>query len=477
MFNGATILMEKISGGIRCGIGEVLSGRREFLLFSNSDWLWITGIHIAAWLVLYRLGKGKMDVFDPFYFTSAIFALVFIYGPNVWISRGQTTYQGVEVMEYMPEAMLVFNIGYFFYSLASFGISRRRYGVMLKGADEDIHFSNFLDEPDVKAYIVRFAWVVFIVSMVLSLIYYRLTGRSLLFMITLGQGAELDYIRSGYGIYFLVEFVRSAIPGCLLLIAFSPKNRFLIYICTFILCAVCISSGSRNLAICVVMAIVVYRYMKEGKRPSLAMLAIAIVALYFFVGLMGIFRTTIKTGGEIDFSNVNSASVFTAFMYNIEIFYPFFTLVGMIKRNIIFYHYGLGILNIVLQFVPRAIWSTKPAMLGKTAFEAMYGSSMGGAAYPNIGEFYYEFGILGVIGLMAVFGYAMRRIFQSSRYSTNKMKLVTYAIMYGYLLQFICRGHFASWAIDFVFMFGPLFYLNRKLKRMYYQSSLKEEKI
>ncbi len=422
---------------------------------------------MLIWFLLYRCSKRKFDIFDSFYLISALYALVFIYGPYVWIQRNQTSYQGVEVMSYMPQAMLVFNIGYFFY--AAFSFNRRNYQTTIAYSQNQntATFSEFLDEPSVRTYIIKYAWIVFGVSMALSLLYYRLIGRSLWFMLTLGQGAEYDAIRGGYGLYFLMQFVRSAIPGCILLIAFSKKNKLLIYICTYILCAVCISTGSRNLAICVILAIIVYSYLEKNKRPSPVVIIAGIVVLYLFVGAMGIFRGAIKTGGSIDLTKVNSDSLFSAFMFNVEIFYPFFTLIGYVGSGRMSLHYGLGFLNVFVQFIPRAIWSSKPAMLGLTAFQAMYGDSMGGAAYPNIGEFYYEFGILGVIILMALFGIQMKKAYRKVITSHNKVEIISYSILFGYMLQFVCRGHLASWAIDFVFMFGPLWYLNRRLKRWY----------
>lgn len=433
-------------------------------MLNNREWLVITAIHILVWVILHRIGRRKTDPFDPFYMVSGLYFMIFVYAPNVWIGWGQTSYQGVEVMSYMPQAMLVFNIGYMVYSITSYGV---KIGKTSRIYHENIDYNNFLEKDSIKHYIVKYAWIVFSVSMILALIYYRLIGRSLVFMLTLGQGDELNQIRSGNGIYFLMQFVRSAIPGVLLLLAFAKKNRLLIYFCVYLLCAVCISTGSRNLAICVVLAIAVYSYMKKGKRPTLPTILIAITILYLFVGTMGIFRTAIKTGGAIDLSLVDEEGLFGAFMFNVEIFYPFFTLVGYMQERLVSCHYGLGILNIVIQFIPRAIWHSKPATLGATAFEAMYGDSMGGAAYPNIGEFYYEFGIVGVIVLMALFGHLIRKMYIKVKNSSNKINILQYSIIFGYLIQFVCRGHFASWALDIVFMLGPVYLLKYLLKRKY----------
>ena len=92
---------------------------------------------------------------------------------------------------------------------------------------------------------------------------------------------------------------------------------------------------------------------------------------------------------------------------------------------------------------------------------------MGGAAYPNIGEFYYEFGLIGAIIGMAAFGFISQKIYQSSKRFIDEISVIEYSIFFGYLMQFICRGHFASWAIDIVLLFGPIWILKYILKIKY----------
>ena len=368
-------------------------------------------------------------------------------------------------MAYMPEAMLVFNVAYLIF--AAFSIQVKTQKVSSKTGYETEDFLAFLEKKDTQKYIIKYGCYVYLVSMALSLFYYSLTGRGIWFMLTLGQGSERRVGRAGPGIYFLMQFIRSAIPGIMLLIAFSKQSQILVYLGAYILSCVCISTGSRNLAICVVLSFSVYYYLKQSKRPAITTILIAIAILLAFVVFIGLFRRAIKSGADIDVSTVKGDSAFRAFMYNVEIFYPFFTLVGYMWNGSVSCHWGLGILNIFIQFIPRALWKSKPATLGLTAFEAMYGDSMGGAAYPNIGEFYYEFGMIGAIVGMAAFGFFSQEIYRRTLTIKNKLSMIEYAMFFGYLMQFICRGHFASWAIDFVFMYGPIWLLKKKLWRQY----------
>ena len=60
----------------------------------------------------YNHSQKKIDVMGPFYLITGLYFLVFVWAPFEWIKIGQTDYQGVEVMEYLPRGNAVFIIGY-----------------------------------------------------------------------------------------------------------------------------------------------------------------------------------------------------------------------------------------------------------------------------------------------------------------------------------------------------------------------------
>ncbi len=433
-------------------------------------YLILTLLHILVACLFYVSWNKKLDLFDPFYLISALYIMIFVYAPWIWILNVKTEYQGVEVMSQLPVATIVFNIGYLFYVMGAFAISGKKLDVDINTTAHNIDYKN----EKIRLFIIKYAIIVFVISMFLSMLYYLWIGRSILSLLTFGQTGVTVYRRDGEGFYFLKCFHRSAIPASILFIAYSKKKLWA-WICAVILADVCINTGSRNLAITVLLSFFIYKYIKDNKRPNYATIIILIIIFYIFIGFIGIFRGTIKAGEDIDLSIVDSDALFHAFMYNAEIFYPFYNVVSFIPQYAP-YHYGLGIVNIFVQFIPRIIWPGKPIMLGKTAFQAMYGNSMGGAAYPNIGEYYYEFGITGVIILMFITGYFMRKSYLYMLKRKDELDLILFSIHFGYIVQFICRGHFASWAIDYLFMLGPIFYLkflvNKKYKCLTIQKSL-----
>jgi oligosaccharide repeat unit polymerase len=353
-------------------------------------------------------------------------------------------------MKYLPKGNAMFLIGYISYVIGSF------YGRMSK--QKFIKYSNLENKetqaPEKK--ITMYALIVFGISIIFGLLYYKMQGKSLLYMLTLGQmEAEGVTNNSSAGFLFLSCFIRSAIPSLLMLLAFSKIKKVWLVIASLMTVLITVTTGSRNLTIATVIAIFVYLYLEKLKRPRWIALVGSIIVLYLFVGFVGVFRGDMLNGGSISLSKINRESLLDAFMYNVEIFFPFYNLVERIPKYSP-YHYGLGFLNVIIQFIPHAIWPNKPAMLGVSSLTAIYGNSFGGAAYPNIGSFYYEFGVLGVIIFMYAFGYVGQKLYWKGISSKDKFRKIQFAMMFGYLFQFVCRSSISSWAIDIVFMFGPI---------------------
>ena len=418
--------------------------------------LFITSVILGVSVSAHIIAARRFDVMDPFYLITGLYFFVFVWAPWEWIKIGQTDYQGVEVMEYLPRGNTVFIIGYISYVLGGFFCKKNRRRAETALLDED---------EQAKVFILRYALVLLIFSLFCSLTYFRLTGRSIMMMLSFGQfGADEPVTYKNTSLLFLSCFLRSAVPAILLLFAYRKQGRVSTYLCFSVVALISLSSGSRNTAILVILSPIIYHYASTGTRPRKRTVLLGLFFLFVGVCIIGIFRQTMRAGTRIDLSVVDFDAMMKAFMYNVEIFFPFYNLTGMIPKEI-HYHWGLGFLNILIQFIPHAIWENKPATLGKTAFEAMYGSSFGGSAYPNLGEFYYEFGILGTIVGMFTFGYITRKLYYRMLKTGDRLQLISYSIMFGYLFQFVCRGSISSWAIDIVFMFGPIWLLKMIVPR------------
>lgn len=433
-------------------------------------YIWLTGLIIVICVLLYRmLSPNGRDIFCPFYFVSLLYMIIFVYGPTYYLQRGLTTVEGIEVLSYISEATFAFVMGYIFYFSGSV-LGCRSLSKKQKKQLKKIRERNEVITESKSRYIVSYAWIVYFGGISFGLIYYLLTGRSIAMMLSFGQLGGKSTLSASGSYAFLVYFMDLPIAALLLLHSFiRRKNKVLVWVATIVYAIMTITAGFRYLPLCFGLAAVFLFYFIRKRRPNVFMVMLAVFAVYIFVGVIGVFRDAMKTGRMIDWSLISFETITNAFRYNSDIFFPFYVLVHMMNEGYIKCHFGGQVLYALIFWIPRFIWPSKPTSLGMRAFEAMWGNGMGGAAYPNIGEFYYEFGFVGMLALMLFFGIWIERKFRYaiealSASSESILVEIKYAILYGYLMQFINRGDFTTWIYDLVFFLLPIWILEILLK-------------
>lgn len=103
--------------------------------------------------------------------------------------------------------------------------------------------------------------------------------------------------------------------------------------------------------------------------------------------------------------------------------------------------YGSSLLKPIYAFIPRAIWENKPENLTNVLPRQYYGHSRGdnySSGMTIIGEFYLNFGVVGVIVLSFIFGMISRRaadIISNDRYSTYSLFALSYISIFPSLMR------------------------------------------
>ena len=148
---------------------------------------------------------------------------------------------------------------------------------------------------------------------------------------------------------------------------------------------------------------------------------------------------------------INSTNLYTNFdlyktLYAAVVYFPekhFFTL----GQQLVF-------LTLVTA-IPRAIWPGKPISIFETLKAEWLGQGAitGAWAYAQITEFYVEYGTIGAIVLMGIFGKICRNLKKSYRTPKTIHSLVAYSVTYPMLMQFVIRGYMP---INFWIMFFML---------------------
>ena len=426
-------------------------------------------VFMLTCMALYTLLARRFDILAPFHLTSILYMVVYVFGPMYYVNRERTTVEGVEVMSSLPLATLYFALGYFTYFIGSILGANTK----INNLEKNKLFHNENIDTVQKKKILRIAWIIYLVGIALSMVYYISTGRNPLMMLSFGRYGAEDVTLHSTTVAFFVYFLDLPIVALILLFLYEDKGaKKWIALVAYLIIAT--SAGFRYLPLCFLLSIVTAIYLKWGKRPSLPMVGLAIVAVYFFVGIVGLFRNEMKTGAEIDLTEISMDSIGEAFRHNSDIFFPFYSMVGEVRDGLMSLHYGKGVLYAFIYIIPRFLWPGKPTSLGMTAFEAMWGESLGGAAYPANGEFYYEFGLVGMLICMFFVGFFLERKFKRTlRLTNNYIEIIEYAVLYGYLIQFINRGYFTGWVYDILFFMLPVWitkyvykdYRNQQLAR------------
>ena len=408
----------------------------------------LTGIIVIISMMLNVIFSKKLDIFDPFYLISLLYFLIFVIAPIVWIINGKTSWARINAMEHTIPASLIFIVGYcafaFFYIFFKEGNRNINKDGSLK--------AKYVEDEEYVFNVAVWAWIAFTLTSILAFVHYAMRGVSIVGVLTFRHVETIDVnIDTGFTATFMGLFSRGVYSSVVVLYAFQKKHRWTLIIPLFIAFMIAFSSGWRNQIMMIVLAPIVYYYLSNKKRPKISSLIILFIIVYFIAGAVGVWRSAMKSGAELPSLTLNN--IFNSFMVNIEVFFPFYHMVGWVHEN--FSHqYVIYYLKAIVQFIPRAIWPGKPTSPMANYFISIYGpSAASGPAFPNIGEMFLDFGILGVVIGMGLYGFFAKKFYSYAK-SDNKWDWIIFSIFIPYQLQYITRGHFPSVAMETIALFA-----------------------
>ena len=216
-----------------------------------------------------------------------------------------------------------------------------------------------------------------------------------------------------------------------------------------------VTRGFRFFIIQIIITFVSYYYVRLRKRPKLTSLMAAFAILMVFVIGMTIFREAMRWGGNVDFSSITLTKLQEAFddaiWDNFRIYNNYYGIVGAIPSR---YGYVYGrqiILGTLVMVIPRILWPGKISSSANAGLKAIIGPKIAsGQASPNISEYYYAFGALGVIICMGVFA-AVMKIARNKMNSEDPLDIMIFSVLLGANIQLIIRSYTPSnfWYVIF----------------------------
>lgn len=434
----------------------LLVGISTFLLFIPIDQLdvyfinyVVDGILGLACIIIYgysAINKGY-ELFSPINVLTLIYVILFFFTPMYDIVLHEYCWFGVDLFAYGVKGSVIAFVGYLSF-------------LMAYNSPINPNSRRILSEKNERA-------VPFILTMYgvcfFSNVYYlvNVSGNSIAYIFSLGllgggNSREITKVSIGF-----ISMLSYALPSCTLLYIEYGKSKPLKIILFVLMFILQVERGFRFYIIQISIMFISYYYLRNEKKPRVSQLFALIVLIMVPIVLMTMFRSTIRSGDGMDLSVLSIDSIREALDDTIwDNFRIYKTYYGIIKAvpSMTGYMYGAQILVYTLiMFIPRIIWPGKPSPPGMEAVALGISnySVLAGTAYPNLGEYYYEFGIVGVVFFMALFGWWMKKIDVKYKINhTSNIELMVFCTLLGTILQVVIRGYTPSnfWMIVFTLL-------------------------
>lgn len=427
----------------------------DFSIEENRLFLVLICSFMIIWgLYLYSFLKRNIDLLEPITFITFMYSIFFIFEPMLDILENKTIWFGYRYTAIGPYATLIATIGYiafYFGYYSNFRVKKFKKVIVKKENNRNKKY----------AFYGMSTWIVFYL---LTVLFLMLSGKSIGYILSGGMSGSGDLleVRNKLGSLAMFSYCLIASWG---LYYIYGRNK-LVKIITFILTVFAYYiRGYRFIVIIFILTPVVLYYLTNNKRPKIYQLISCTILLVLLIGSIAVARNNVRYGEKVDSSQITWDSSLEQVKDNFRIYNTYYALVETVpqKKN---YLYGQQIfLFTATMFVPRIIWSNKPItspgllIIGDAISDY---AVKAGTAYPIIGEFYLEFGVIGVLVFMYLYGKLNNYFSSIYIYSKNNIvKILEYTILLLANFQIIIRGYTPSNFYMVVFFILPIFIFNK----------------
>ena len=314
--------------------------------------------------------------------------------------------------------------------------------------------------------------LMYIIAFIANVYYLtQVSGNSILYSLTagiMGTGNLNSASTSSIGFISMLSY---CLPTTTLLYWEFGKNRILKIVLFVPMFMLQVTRGFRFFIIQIAISFFVYYFLKKETRPKLISALLLLLVLFVPIVIMTVFRNSIRAGGGVDFSSMNfemiQKALDEAIWDNFRVYKNFYAMVDKIPAQYPFVYGRQMIIGTIAMVIPRIIWSGKISTQAGVGLEYIVGARLKdtGQAYPNVGEYYYAFGIIGVVIFMAIYGIWARQLKNKYIDSKNGLDIIYYAVLLGGNLQLLIRGYTPSnfWYLFFSVL--PVWIIRRIQKR------------
>lgn len=399
-------------------------------------------------------------IFEPYTIVFALYMIIMVIRPMLDIQTGDFFCHGKDVMDGCIKGTIVYMLSLAFFQLGYHAVFNKD----VSRDSNNIIIVKPLGEYAEEEYTPRvrkICIVLWFFGFFMAIFFYIFTGRNPVTALSLGMlspAEEIGMIDSS--VKFLMKLAFIMIIPWLYIIRFD-KNNILKVFTTILMLLHLIAMGSRYILIVALVAWLIAPYVSEMRSFSFNKALIIFAALLVGAGAMAYFRGDVRAGATIDMTGFSIKDVFYVFDSDFTIYRAYYCVVEGVPK-LIDYQLGRGLIGYSLtSFLPSIIFPYKrnfdnvAEIVGTVVNER---ARMSGIAYINLGQFYAEFGVIGCIVCMFIFGAICRKLkelYLSKNRNLNK--IILYSAMFPFLMQIIIRGDLAQQLNSLIGIIPPYF--------------------
>lgn len=408
--------------------------------------------------------QGQMDLFEPIFLVCAAYFLYFVWAPTNDFLKANYTVFGIDILPGLARGTLHAAVGVAsmlvgYYVMFGDARSRSRTVTTFEATPE-----NPVDLRNSSA-ATKYAIGLILTAIVCLGLTFKLTGWNWSRLLSFGQYGDevlgIWLIEQNPFLNYLHSTLEWFLPAFLVLFVFrrrpTARSRVFLMIGFFAIFAIYTTLGFRYRVLLLMMAPVLYTYLVKRKRPGIVGIAVAGLVTVLMVGIIGGTRNSTRRGAEIDREDLEISQTTSGFAGDLRLYPPFYRMLDVFPTDYD-YIWGTSYLYVFISPIPRVLWPGKPDAPVRSVLRIIVGERavQQGLAYPNLGEFYVNFGLVGEIIGMFLFGYLLRRVWMFlQRNPHDPWALIIYSMVLPFLVQVVSRGYFVQIAQEFVFIFGP----------------------
>lgn len=420
-------------------------------------YFWNYGILLLAYFIdggitFFMWSSGKVKFFDPFTIISFLYMMILVIYPMYDYTQLNVYKSGVDTSSGCIKGTIIFMVSYLFFCIGYFFSNVK---------DKGHHHFKIIERLS-SSEMTSIALVCWIISFAGAMAGQISRGFSWNFILSMGAVGQDDILvnSSSGGLLFLLMLIPTMIVSEVMVLNYSknPLLKMVTFILTFVFLFM---RGGRMLMIDLVAAPAILWYLKRRQSPSAKTICVAFAAAIVLFAVLQVARIDISQGQDFRanlMNNIFSLETYTSvFDSDFSTYKVYYGIVNMFPDQFDFL-YGRGMIGYTIALiVPRALWPDKPdAPEREVVYDAMGQEAMNnGNAYPNIGIFYSEFGILGTVILMFLYGVIMsksRKLYKIE----SESALILYACLWPFCFQLTTRS-FSNAVYTLLFGFLPIF--------------------